>query len=175
MVKTVLQTDRDGRHDKLKHLVIKSKCSQERFQAKQSWEKLLSFSPPDFVLYVEFFCFYYHLNLIASAKTHWRDSNNPKQKWRTWILFLSASLSYYPSHVGLVGHIAVDYHHSSVPGVLVSWPEGRQGRHHHIILLIVNRFLALSCLLLSGPQVSGQYWTIRKCLENCSIPLPRNY
>ena len=36
-VKTVMQTDRDiGRHDKLKHLVIKSKCSQERFQAKQS-------------------------------------------------------------------------------------------------------------------------------------------
>ena len=51
MVKTVLQTDRDiGRHDKLKHLVIKSKCSQERFQAKQSWEKLLSYGPPDFVL-----------------------------------------------------------------------------------------------------------------------------
>ena len=33
--------DRD-RHDKLQHLVIKSKCSQEGFQAKQSWEKLLS-------------------------------------------------------------------------------------------------------------------------------------
>ena len=148
-------------HDKVKHLVIKSKCSQEGFQAKQSWEKLLSWPSLSYKLtsFVFITTSTWLLQLKLTEETLITLNRN---RGKTWILFLSPSLSQpcraYCSWL------------PSVPGVLVSWPEGQQARHHHIILLIVNRFLALSALSTS-PQVSGQWWKILKCLGNWSIPL----